>query len=76
MISPIKAISRQPGAVVQPGLRFAPGACEVVGSNPTGPISLLGSNYPLKVLADLLLRETAWKTASMIINSGLHGVDA
>ena len=25
------------GAVVQLGLRFAPGACEVVGSNPTGP---------------------------------------
>ena len=27
------------GAVVQHGLRFAPGACEIVGSNPTGPTS-------------------------------------
>ena len=27
------------GAVVEPGLRYAPGACVVVGSNPTGPTS-------------------------------------
>ncbi len=27
------------GVVVQLGLRFAPGACEVVGSNPTDPTS-------------------------------------
>ena len=29
----------QKGAVVEPGLRYAPGACVVVGSNPTGPTS-------------------------------------
>lgn len=27
------------GAVVQLGVRFAPGACEVEGSNPSGPTS-------------------------------------
>lgn len=28
------------GAVVQFGLRFAPGACEVRGSNPRGPTKM------------------------------------
>ena len=37
IMSNIMMTLRKKGAVVQPGLRFAPGACEVVGSNPTGP---------------------------------------
>ena len=30
-------VTMEKGAVVELGLRYAPGACVVVGSNPTGP---------------------------------------
>jgi hypothetical protein len=41
------------GAVVEHGPRFAPGACEVVGSNPTGPTIYILLDEPATLLLHL-----------------------